>query len=62
MMCAMFGQKFTGFGFSSRTWQGWLATAALVGALVYHRFFFKPATFGLPHWAKFASGACLIAA
>jgi hypothetical protein len=41
-MRAWFGPKFTGFGFSPRTGQGWLATAGLVAGLVYHRFFFRP--------------------
>ena len=61
-MHGWFGPKFSGFGFSPRTWQGWLATAVLAAGLVYHRFFFKPALFGWPHWTKPASGACLIVA
>jgi hypothetical protein len=62
MMRGWFGPKFTGFGFSPRTWQGWLATGVLVAGLVYHRFFFQPELLGWPHWVKPASGACLIAA
>jgi hypothetical protein len=61
-MAAWFGPKFTGFGFSPRTWQGWLATAALVAGLVYHRFFFRPEAYGVPHWAKPESAAFLIVA
>jgi hypothetical protein len=55
-----FGPKLIGYGFGPRSWQGWLATAALLAVLIGSRFV-RPETHGLPHWLKPAlSGGVLL--
>lgn len=57
-----FGRKQFGYGFSPRTWQAWLATAAVVGWLLYDRAYFRPEAYGLPHWTKPVLGAGMVLA
>jgi hypothetical protein len=48
-----FGPKTVGYGIGPRSWQGWLATAIFVVAVIGSSFV-KPESVGLPHWTRAA--------
>jgi hypothetical protein len=64
-MAGWFGPKRFGYGIGPRGWQGWLATALLLGGAVLDAKFFRPQAFGLQIWTRPASaillGLCFLA-
>ena len=47
-----FGPKRIGYGIGPRSWQGWLATAVVLGGVLSIAGWFHPDRFGLPLWTK----------
>jgi len=64
-MPGWFGPKRYGYGIGPRGWQGWLATALLVGGGLLTAKFFNPGQVGLPPWTRpaiaGALGLCFLA-
>jgi hypothetical protein len=58
-MAGWFGPKRYGYGIGPRGWQGWLATALAIGAILLDTRFFRPQQFGLPIWTRPASALLL---
>ena len=54
-MAQWFGPKILGYGVGPRSWQGWLACVATIGAILALRFLFHPQAMGLPPWSRSAA-------
>jgi hypothetical protein len=52
-MARWFGPRESGFGATPVSWQGWLATALVLGVVIATRFV-RPETFELPVWTRSA--------